>query len=178
MLIPGKNYINKFYLWIIELFQMKHIILSLSIALLSNICFGQFQGILHYDCTLKNQVLMTIYLAQKDVSVQNMGSEKIGSFSCDHYILTIKGSKKDLWITKDLGTSGLYVGSEFLYYATGGLVYQKLASVGANGIVVKSQNGTLKTELTNYEKKEIPAAMFQIPPGFQTIDRSMKMKGN
>lgn len=53
----------------------------------------------------------------------------------------------------DLGTSGLYVGSEFLYYAADGLVYQKLATAGARGVVVKSQNGTVKTELTNYEKK-------------------------
>ena len=58
----------------------------------------------------------------------------------------------------------------------GGLVYQKLALTGANGFVVKSQNGTLKTELMSYEKKEIPAGKFQIPSNYQTIDRSTMMQ--
>jgi hypothetical protein len=221
---------------------MKRIIPFLLFSILYNVCFAQFQGVLHYDCTLKNQVLMDVYLTpekvrieakivplnngianvsaakdqhiiifdlankkeiklipdmkmasisgyteilmdsvakltEKDISVQNAGSEKVGNFSCDHFIITIRASRKDLWITKDLGISGLYVGSEFLYYAAGGLVYQLLTAAGASGIVVKSQNGTLKTELTSYEKKEIPANMFQIPSNYQTIDRSTMMHG-
>ena len=221
---------------------MKRILFSAFFALLSHLCLAQFQGVLHYDCTLKNQVLMNVYLApgkarieakiiplnngianlsaakdqhiiifdlvnkkeikiipdmkmatisgyteilmdsvakltEKDISVQNAGSEKVGNYSCDHFILTIRASRKDLWITKDLGTSGLYVGSEFLYYADGGLAYQKLAAAGAAGVVVKSQNGTLITELSSYEKKEIPATMFQIPSNYQTIDRSTMMQG-
>lgn len=221
---------------------MKNIISSFLFTLLSNFCLAQFQGILHYECTSKNQVLMNVYLApgkvrieakiiplnngianvsaakdqhiiifdlinkkeiklipdmkmasvsgfteiimdsvakltEKDISVQNAGSEKVGNFTCDHYIITIKATSKDLWITKDLGISGLYVGSEFLYYAEGGLVYQKLALAGASGIVVKSQNGSLKTELKSYEKKEIPVNLFQIPSNYQTIDRSSIMRG-
>jgi hypothetical protein len=221
---------------------MKNIISSLLFVLLSNLCLAQFEGILHYECISKNQVLMSVYLTpgkarieakivpfnngianvsaakdqhiiifdlvnkkeiklipdmklatvsgfteilmdsvanltEKDISVQNLGSEKVGNFLCDHYMIMIKASRKDLWVTKDLGISGLYVGSEFLYYANGGLVYQKLTAAGAAGLVVKSLNGKLTTELKSYEKKVIPAAMFQIPSNYQIIDRNTMMQG-
>jgi hypothetical protein len=49
---------------------MKRIISSLLLALLSNLCFAQFQGVLHYDCTLKNQVHMNVYLAPGKVRIE------------------------------------------------------------------------------------------------------------
>ena len=110
-------------------------------------------------------------LSADDIIVENTGSEKIGNFSCDHFTLTIKGSKKDLWITKDLGSASLYVGSEFLYYAGGAPVAEKLISAGASGVVVKSQYGQLITLLTGYEKKSIPTSMFEPPAGYTIVNK-------
>jgi hypothetical protein len=110
-------------------------------------------------------------LSPDDIIVENTGSEKIGNYSCDHFILTIKGDKRDLWITKDLGTASLYVGSEFLYYPGGGLVAEKLAASGAGGIVVKSQYGQLITLLTGYEKMSVSSSMFETPGGYAIVNR-------
>jgi hypothetical protein len=216
--------------------HMKYLIPVLSAAMFTSVAYGQFEGVLHYDCTLKNQIVMTVYLSPSkarveakvipyydgkpvlaeakdqrviifdlgskkettlnagtntavvssytesrtdaamklsadDIIVENLGPEKIGNFSCDHFTVTIKGSKKDLWITKDLGTASLYVGSEFLYYAGGGPVAEKLAAAGAGGVVVKSQYGQLITLLTGYEKKSVPSSMFEPPAGYTVVNR-------
>jgi hypothetical protein len=215
---------------------MKYFVLFFATILFTSLAFGQFEGVLHYECTLKNQITMTVYLSQAkarveakvipyydgkpnlaeakdqrtiiydlgskkeitlnaqanmaivttyseirndsmmkltddDIIIEHAGSEKIGSFSCDHYIITIKGSKKELWITKELGPGSLYVGSEFLYYAGGGPVARKLVAMGATGIVVRSQYGQLTTILTGYEKKSIPTSMFEAPAGYTTVNR-------
>jgi hypothetical protein len=215
--------------------HMKYLISSLATVMSSCLAFGQFEGVLHYQCMLKNQIAMTVYLsptkarveanvipyfdgkpnlaeatdqrviifdilAKKettlnaktntavtsslsesrtdsimklngdDIIVEKEGPENVGQFSCDHFILSIKGSKKDLWITKDLGAGSLYVGSEFLYYTMGGLIAQKLAAAGATGIVVKSQYGQLTTLLTGFEKKNIPLSMFEVPAGYTVMN--------
>ena len=50
--------------------HMKYLIPVLSAAMVSTLAYGQFEGVLHYECTLKNQVVMTVYLSPLKARVE------------------------------------------------------------------------------------------------------------
>jgi hypothetical protein len=192
---------------------------------------AQFEGVLYYDCTIKNKTLTTIYVSKtkilleskiypmkegaaeidkgreqdplifdftvnkatrlsprhkeavtsdmqpitedrigklkdEDVSVEDLGVEKIGDYSCHHYGIKIKNKKSELWITRDLGSSLLCMASQFDYYPSGSLLFTKLKAVDADGVVVRSKAGEVVVNLTNVQKKSVPASYFEIPPGY------------
>lgn len=120
-----------------------------------------------------------------DYIVQNIGSEKVGSYNCTHYTITTTSSKyknmtpakKDVWITKDLGSANFFYVGSYLYYPQGSAVAKKLADAGATGIVVKWQimdPVSKKPNICNlisYQKKSLPASTFMPPSGYQVMQR-------
>ena len=52
-----------------------------------------------------------------EMTVQNLGAEKVGNYNCTHYVMTSSSSKyknlppgkKEFWITNDLGTTNLFL---------------------------------------------------------------------
>ena len=105
-------------------------------------------------------------LSDADVSVENAGAEQIGKLNCQHFIVKVKGERRDLWITKDLGTSSILLGGPLVYYPPGSIVLSKIISAGGEGVVVKSQEGDQVTNLTNYQTRTPPAYNFEIPAGY------------
>jgi hypothetical protein len=210
---------------------MKRLTLVLLTMAFLQIAHAQFEGVLYYDCTIKNKTLTTIYASKtmvlleskiypmkegaaeidkgreqdplifdfvsnkttrlsprhkesvtgdlapvtedrigkvkdEDVSVEDLGAEKIGDYNCHHYAIKIKNKKSELWITKDLGASLLCMLSQFDYYPSGSLLFTKLKAADADGIVVKSKAGNVVVNLTNVQRKVIPPSFFEIPAGY------------
>ncbi len=213
---------------------MKRLTLVLLTIGFLQIARAQFEGVLYYDCTIKNKTLTTIYasktkvlleskiypmkegaaeidkgkeqdpllfdfvankttrisprhkeamtvdmepvtedrigkLKDEDVSVEDLGTEKVGDYNCHHYGIKIKNKKSELWITKDLGTSMLCMVSQFDYYPSGSLLFTKLKAAGADGVVVKSKAGNVIVNLTNVQKKAVSPSYFEIPAGYSTV---------
>jgi Domain of unknown function (DUF4412) len=213
---------------------MKRLTLVLLTLGFLQIARAQFEGVLYYDCTIKNKTLTTIYVSKtkvlleskiypmkegaavidkgreqdplifdfvankttrlsprhkesvtgdlapitedrignlkdEDVSVEDLGTEKIGDYNCHHYGIRIKNKKSELWITKDLGTSLLCMASQFDYYPSGCLLFTKLKAVNADGVVVKSKAGNVVVNLTNVQKKTVSPTYFEIPAGYSNV---------
>jgi Domain of unknown function (DUF4412) len=213
---------------------MKKLTLVVSLLALLQVAHAQFEGILYYDCTIKNKTLTTIYLAKtkvlleskiypmkegaadissgkeqddllfdfdagkvyrlsakhkvaatgdmapvtadrvgklkdEDITVEDKGVEKIGDYSCHHYNVKIKNKNLELWITMDLGGTPLYMVSQFDYYPTGSLLYDKLKAAGAEGIVVRSKEADVVVNLTNVQQKTVPPSYFEVPTGYSKI---------
>jgi hypothetical protein len=117
------------------------------------------------------------------VSVENAGNEKVGDYNCTHFVMTtvnskikstkLNSSKKDIWITKDLGSCHLWYVGSYLYYPEGTFLQKKLADAGADGVVVKWQSGSgslLTTGmLTSYDTKSLPSSTFTPPSGYTVV---------
>lgn len=115
--------------------------------------------------------------------LENAGQEKIGQFSCAHFVLTksyaklktLKPAHYDIWITKDLGSSNIrYIGG-YLYLYGGMDLYTKLANAGGNGVVVKWQfqeTGSSATTcmLMSYKKESLPATLFSTPANYTIVN--------
>jgi hypothetical protein len=117
-----------------------------------------------------------------EVSIQNLGQEKIGNYSCTHFAIVTSNpkqkafnSKKDIWVTKDMGIGNVFFVGSYLYYPKGSVVAQKLSEAGADGIVVKWQviDATGKQNhvcnLISYQGDSVPASMFAPPSDYQVI---------
>jgi Domain of unknown function (DUF4412) len=213
---------------------MKRLTLVLLMIGFLQIARAQFEGVLYYDCTIKNKTLTTIYasktkvllesktypmkegaadigagreqdpllfdfgankatrlsarhkeavtedmapvtedrigkLKDEDVTVEDLGAEKVGEYNCHHYNIKIKNKKSELWITKDLGPFLLCMASQFDYYPSGSLLFTKLKAVDADGVVVKSKAGNVIVNLTNVQKKTVPPTYFEIPAGYSNV---------
>lgn len=207
--------------------------LTLTLVLLGSLHLGyaQFEGILYYDCTIRNKTLTTIYesrtkmlleakiypmkegaadiskareqdavifdfavgkmirlssrhkeavttpigpvtsdrpanLQEKDIAIEDVGTEKIGDYNCHHFSIKVKNKKSDLWVTKDLGVSSLAIVAQFDYYPAGTLLFDKLKEAGADGVVVRCQSGDAVVNLTNVQRKTVPPSFFDIPEGY------------
>jgi hypothetical protein len=207
---------------------MKKLTLVFSLLVLLQVAHAQFEGILYYDCTLKNKTLTTVYLSKtkvlleskiypmkegaadisagkeqddlifdfdggkvyrvsskrkvaavgdmapvtadrigkiksEDITVGDKGEEKIGDYNCHHYSVKIKNKSLELWITKDLGSTPVYMVSQFDYYPMGSLLFDKLKAAGAEGVVVRSKQDEVVVNLTNIQKKIVPPSYFEVP---------------
>jgi len=113
-----------------------------------------------------------------DVTVENMGAENVNGYNCTHFVLTMTKtkSKRDFWITKDLGAASLIVAGSYLYYPPGHPFLQKLIDAGGAGVMVKASTGArgfLSTlNLVSVDKKMPAATLFQVPSRYTTLDRS------
>jgi len=108
-------------------------------------------------------------LSEGDISVESVGSEKIGKLECQHFVVKVKGDQRDLWITKDLGNSNILLAGIFVYYPLGSMILNKIKSAGGDGVVVKTQAGDQVVTLTNYQTKTPPAYNFEIPEGYKKM---------
>ena len=207
---------------------MKKLILVFSLLVFLQVAHAQFEGILYYDCTIKNKTLTTVYIAKtkvlleskiypmkggaadisagkeqddlifdfgagkvyrisskhkvaatgdmnpvtadkfdkikaEDISVEDKGEEKIGDYNCHHFVIRIKNKNLELWITKELGSTPLYMVSQFDYYPMGSVLFDKLKTSGADGVVVRSKTDGVVVNLTNVQRKTVPPSYFEIP---------------
>jgi hypothetical protein len=117
-----------------------------------------------------------------EVSIQNLGQEKVGNYSCTHFVIVStnpkqKGlnAKKDIWVTKDMGIGNVYFVGSYLNYPKGSVVAQKLSDAGADGIVVKWQvfDPLSKQDhvcnLISYQSGQVAGSMFSPPSDYQVI---------
>lgn len=210
---------------------MKKLTLVIFLLVLLQAARAQFEGILMYDCTIKNKTLTSVYCARSkvlleskiypmkggaadisagkeqddllfdfdahkvyrisskhkaaisgdmgpvtadrfdkiksdDISVEDKGVEKAGDYNCHHFIVKLKNKQLDLWITKDLGTTPLCMVSQFDYFPTGSVLYDKLKAAGADGIVVRSNIDDVVVNLTGVQRKTVPPSYFEIPGSY------------
>jgi hypothetical protein len=109
-------------------------------------------------------------------TIENIGAEKVGSYNCTHFVLTIKNpqvknpnaGRKDIWVSNDLGNCNIFYTGPYLYYPVGDYVQKKLADAGATGIVVKWQTGPSVCILTNYQATRLSASLFSAPSNYTT----------
>lgn len=213
---------------------MKKLILVLSLLVFLQAAHAQFEGILMYDCTIKNKTLTTVYVAKtkvlleskiypmkggaadisagkeqddllfdfdahkvyrlsskhkaaatgemgpvtvdrfdklksEDISVEDKGEEKIGDYNCHHYIVKLKNKQLDLWITKDLGSTLLYMITQFDYFPMGSALFDKLKAAGADGVVVRSNIDDVVVNLTSVQRKTVPSSYFEVPNGYSKV---------
>jgi len=111
------------------------------------------------------------------ISIENLGPEKIGPFNCTHFVISMistkmkmpaNAPKKNIWITKDLGSSNIWYVGPYLYYISGSFQQQKLVEAGATGIIVKWHYGSDEATLTDHVQRTVPSSTFDIPSGFAT----------
>ena len=109
------------------------------------------------------------------ITIENLGTEKIGGFTCIHYVVgtvapklkaPANPKKNNIWITKDLGNSNIWYAGPNLYYVKGSYLQRKLAEAGAFGVVVKWQYGTAEATLTDQQHRVLPSSTFDIPSGY------------
>ncbi len=117
-----------------------------------------------------------------DYVVQTIGTETVSGYHCTHYVMTTTSSKnknfppskKEIWITNDLGKGNLYFISPYLYIPLGSYQATKLASAGGTGIVVKWQitdpisNQPHVCTLVNYQPGKPRKDVFT-PPSNYTV---------
>jgi hypothetical protein len=108
-------------------------------------------------------------LTDGDISVEAVGTEKIGKLDCQHFVVKVKGEKKDLWITKELGSSNVCLAGIMVYYPKGSMILEKIKGAGGDGVVVKVQFGDQITMLTNYQTRPPAAYNFEIPADFKKM---------
>jgi hypothetical protein len=108
-------------------------------------------------------------LTEGDISVEAVGTEKIGKLDCQHFVVKVKGDKTDLWITRELGDSKICLGGILLYYPKGSMILEKIRGAGGEGVVVKAQFGDQVTMLTNYQTRPPAAYNFEIPADFKKM---------
>ena len=121
-----------------------------------------------------------------EVTIQNLGQEKIGNYNCTHFVMTMtstkyktadSGSKKECWTTKDLGIGNIFYVGPYLYYPKGSLLAGKLSDAGAAGIVVRWQimdplsKSPNICNLVQYKAGQLPASTFAPPSDYQVISR-------
>jgi hypothetical protein len=112
------------------------------------------------------------------VQIENLGPEKIGNYSCIHYAMRTvnpsmkanNDSKKEFWISNDLGSSGIQYVSAYLYYFKGGFMAKKLSEAGATGVVVRWKISDIVCNLVSAGTKQPDASSFAIPSGYTTRD--------
>ena len=215
--------------------MMKKLTLVVSLLVLLQVAHAQFEGILYYDCTIKNKTLTTVYLSKtkvlleskiypmkegaadisqgreqddlvfdfdakkvyrisskrkaasigdmapvtgdkiskvkpEDIAVEDKGEEKIGDYTCHHYLVKVKNKTLELWLTKDLGSTPVYMVSQFDYYPAGSLLFDKLKAAGADGVVVRSKQDNVVVNLTNVQRKTVPPSYFEIPAGYKKME--------
>lgn len=209
---------------------MKKLTLVFSLLVFLQVAHAQFEGILTYDCTIKNKTLTSVYCAKtkvlleskiypmkggaadigagkeqddllfdfdahkvyrisakhnaaisgdmgpvtadrfdkiksEDISVENKGQEKIGDYTCDHFVVKLKNKQLDLWITKDLGSLPIFMVSQFDYFPMGSALFDKLKEAGADGVVVRSNIDDVVVNLASVQRKTVPPSYFEIPGG-------------
>jgi hypothetical protein len=210
---------------------MKKLTLVFSLLAFLQVAHAQFEGILYYDCTIKNKTLTTVYIAKtkvlleskiypmkggaadisagkeqddlifdfdagkvyrisskhkvaatgdmspvtadkfdkikaEDIAVEDKGEEKIGDYNCHHFVVKIKNKNLELWITKDLGSTPLYMVTQFDYFPMGSVLFDKLKASGADGVVVRSKADDVIVNLTNVQRKTVPPSYFEVPAGY------------
>jgi len=109
-------------------------------------------------------------------TIENVGAEKVGSYNCTHFVLTIKNpqvknpnfGKKDIWVSNDLGNCNILYTGPYLYYPLGDYLQKKLAEAGATGVVIKWQTGPSVCILTNYQATRLQVSLFSIPSNYTT----------
>jgi Domain of unknown function (DUF4412) len=127
--------------------------------------------------------------AKEPYSAKLLGSERVLGYSTKHVLLSRPGesSEMEVWTTKDI--MGLS------YEAMRGLMRRRagdedtsmikaLRDAGADGFFVrmitreKGKTESLMTmELTNAQKKSVPASMFEVPPGYTKQEGMMGAAG-
>jgi uncharacterized protein DUF4412 len=124
----------------------------------------------------------TLQMMQKlgsSVTVQNLGSETVGSYSCTHFVMNItnpnvkntNAGRKDIWITNDLkGSCNILYTGPYLYYASGDYLQRKLAEAGATGVVVEWQTGSSVCMLSGYQAKNLPSSLFTVPSNYSVTN--------
>src|SRR5215831_13373046 len=113
-----------------------------------------------------------LHLTDKDVTVQLVGPEKVGNFSCQHFIIIVRKEKKEVWITQDLGAANMFIFPNFVYYPPGCIESNKLIAAGGIGIVVKAISGPAVTTLESFRKAPVRVSIFDIPSGYAKVDQS------
>lgn len=112
--------------------------------------------------------------SENNRTVKIIGKEKVGIYNCTHAIVTEGDNSREYWTTTDItdyekyskaNTSNKYMGSDNDYAI--------LSKNNAAGLVVKtlsrdSRSGDITTmELSKLEKKELNAALFEIPADYR-----------
>ena len=132
--------------------------------------------------TLSREIFASA-IKNQQIDCQNMGQETVNGYQCTHFVMTQTEtkyghtSKKEIWITKDLGPApSIYVVGNYLYYTPGYLLLTKLIQAGGDGVVVKTVQsaGGLSAiiNLVSVDKKAPPASLFQVPPRYTTMDQT------
>jgi hypothetical protein len=115
-------------------------------------------------------------ISAADVNVSLVGTETVNGYSCKHFIITMKKSKKEVWITQALGTSPVYILPAFLYCHPGSVYLQQLIAAGGAGIVVKAVTGPATINLVSVDKTPPPSSLFTVPSGYSTRDVTAYME--
>ena len=117
---------------------------------------------------------------QQNIAVQTTGAETVNGYVCTHYVITTGAgnyiTKRDVWVTKNLGSPGVQVVGEYLYYTPDFPAAVKLLAAGGSGVVVKSVTATpwLTTtmNLVAVDTTAPPASFFAVPGWYTVSDKS------
>lgn len=122
-----------------------------------------------------------------DVKVQNLGTTRtVNGFKCTDYEISITGAMgmtSKQCVTTDVDYKDF---EAFRPYAEGMLksfmgdesmakLPKGLAASSETSISMMGQNHTAKTELQKVSKEELPAALFEIPADYKTVEAPMGM---
>lgn len=115
-------------------------------------------------------------LTDADITIQKLGVETVGQYSCTHFVIMVRKGKHDVWITNKLGTSNIFYIGPYLYYPEGSLVAKKLIDAGGNGVVVKWQVGNATGTLTGAQSKSVDPSLFQPPKDYTVLQRDFPVR--
>jgi hypothetical protein len=111
--------------------------------------------------------------------VEKLGSDTVAGYSCQNARLTSsKGNVFDVCVTRELGASSDWIAAAMNRNDPDALSWvQALKAHGIEGFPIRwsirsrgSKQPATVMELTRAQKKAVPAAMFQVPPGYKQTD--------
>jgi len=145
---------------------------------------NQFAVITQYMGNMEAAMMASQMKGKASLSVTSLGADTANGYHCTHYVITstsqLGTSKRDVWITQDLGPAPtVWVIASYTYYTPGYPHMVQLANAGANGIVVRSVSSYTHMGVTSVmnlvsadTKTRLRASMFSVPSHYTVIDRS------
>ena len=111
-------------------------------------------------------------------TVERLGADKVGGFACQNArIKSSTGSEMEVCVTKDLAAPAGWLSSMNRRQGGGGAWWAAMREAGVDGFpvrwVTKGEGRTGETttmEMTKFERKSVPASMFEVPAGYQKSD--------
>ncbi|HEX4440127.1 MAG TPA: DUF4412 domain-containing protein [Thermoanaerobaculia bacterium] len=117
--------------------------------------------------------------SREKYTVEKLGTDTVAGFSCQNArVKSSSGTEMEVCVTRDISAPAGWL-SAMNRQRGGGAWWSAMHDAGIEGLPVRwstkregrgGHGGTVTMEITKFEKKSVPASMFEIPAGYTKSD--------